>query len=142
MPVSLSREEAYEYLNSRPGFMTVTTIDRRGYPHSVPIGYSVVGDDIYLAGRETSQRLKNVRRNPKMSVMIDSGSGMSDIKGLIVQGDAEVVDDPATCLDLLRDSMRRRGTAEDQLPKEPRPGIAYIRLRPRKFISWDYSRQA
>jgi len=142
MPVSLTRAEAYDYLNSRPGFMTVTTIDRRGYPHSVPSGFMVIGDDIYLAGRETNQRLKNARRNPKMSVLVHSGSGMQDIKGLLVQGDAEVIDDPARCLDLLRETMRRRGTPDDQLPKEPRPGMAYIRLRPRKFISWDYSRQA
>jgi hypothetical protein len=31
---------------------------------------------------------------------------------------------------------------EGALPQEPRPGVAYIKVTPRRIISWDYSRQA
>jgi nitroimidazol reductase NimA-like FMN-containing flavoprotein (pyridoxamine 5'-phosphate oxidase superfamily) len=140
MPVSLSREEAYEYLDSRPGWLILTTVGANGYPHSVPIGYFRIGDDLYVGGRDGTQRLKNVERNRKVSALVESGGSMQDIKGLLVQGNAEVVRDGPRVLELLRESARRRGTPEDQLPAEPRPGVAYIRIRPRKFISWDYSR--
>jgi nitroimidazol reductase NimA-like FMN-containing flavoprotein (pyridoxamine 5'-phosphate oxidase superfamily) len=140
MPASLSREEAYAYLDSRPGWMVVTTIGRDGYPHSVPLGYFRMGDDIYIGGRESTARVRNVRRNPKVSLLIESGSSMNDIKGLLIQGDAELITEPARTLPLLQEASRRRGLPEEQLPREPRPSLAYIRVRPRRFISWDYSR--
>jgi nitroimidazol reductase NimA-like FMN-containing flavoprotein (pyridoxamine 5'-phosphate oxidase superfamily) len=140
MPVSFSKEEAYQYLDSRPGWLILTTIGRGGYPHSVPIGYFRIGDDIYVGGRDGTQRLRNVSRNPKVSALVESGGSMQDIRGLLIQGDAEVIREPVRVLELAREAARRRGTAEDQLPKEARPGVAYIRLRPRRFVSWDYTR--
>ena len=32
-------EEAHAYLDSRPGWIMLTTIGRDGMPHTVPIGY-------------------------------------------------------------------------------------------------------
>lgn len=140
MPAKFSREEAYEYLDSRPGWLSLTTIGRDGYPHTVPIGYFRVGDNIYVGGRDGTQRLKNVERNPKVSALVESGGSMQDIRGLLIQGDAEVIREPSQVLDLMRAAGRARGTAEDQLPKEARPGVAYIKVTPKRFVSWDYTR--
>ena len=41
----------------------------------------------------------------------------------------------------MRASAKHRGTPEEELPAEPRPGVAYIRITPKKYISWDYSRE-
>jgi hypothetical protein len=41
----------------------------------------------------------------------------------------------------MREAARWRGTPEDQLPTEPRPGAAYIRVTPRRIISWDYGKE-
>jgi nitroimidazol reductase NimA-like FMN-containing flavoprotein (pyridoxamine 5'-phosphate oxidase superfamily) len=140
VPGKLTREEAYEYLDSRPGWVVLTTIGRGGYPHSVPIGYFRIREDIYLGGRESTQRVRNIRRNPRVSLLVESGSTMQDIKGLMIQGNADLVTEPAEVLELMREAARRRGTPEDRLPSEVRPGVAYIKVRPLRFISWDYSR--
>ena len=50
--------------------------------------------------------------------------------------------DPETALRLSRAAARLRGVTEDALPREPRPGVAYIHVEPRRIISWDYSRDA
>ena len=142
MPAQLTKEEAHEFLDSRPGWLILTTIGPDGYPHTVPIGYFRSGDDIYTGGREGTQRLANIKRNPQVSVLVESGGSMKDIKGLLIQGDADIVDDPAETLKLTRESAKQRGTAEADLPTEPRPGTAYIRVTPKKYISWDYSRES
>ena len=142
MPAQLTKEEAHEFLDSRPGWLILTTIGADGYPHSVPIGYFRVGDEIYTGGRDGTQRIANIRRNSQVSALIESGDSMQDIKGLMVQGDADIVTDPAEALKLMRASAKHRGTPEDELPTEPRPGIAYIRIAPKKYISWDYSRES
>ena len=141
MPASLTKEEAYEFLDSRPGWIILTTVGREGFPHSVPIGYFRLGDEIYVGGRAGTQRTKNVERNSHVSLLIESGRTMQEIKGLMIQGNADVITDPAELLPLTREAARQRGTPEEELPTESRPGIAYIRVRPHRFISWDYSRE-
>ena len=140
MPVALTREEAYALLDSQPGWLTVTTIGSDGYPHSIPIAYIRIGDDIYVGGRGGKQRLKNVRGNPKVSAVVESGATFPDLKGVLIQGDAEIVDAPEEVLPLMREAAKQRGTPESDLPTEARPGVVYMRIRPNRLISWDYSR--
>jgi nitroimidazol reductase NimA-like FMN-containing flavoprotein (pyridoxamine 5'-phosphate oxidase superfamily) len=141
MPGPLTDAEIEEYLDSRPGWIMLTTIGRDGYPHTVPIGYFRLGDDIYMGCRHPTQKTLNVERNPKVSLLIESGGSMQDIKGLMIQGDADIVTDPDEALTLMRASAKHRGKPDGELPTEPRPGIAYIRITPKKYISWDYARE-
>jgi hypothetical protein len=140
MPATLTKDEAHAFLDSRPGWLLLTTIGKDGYPHTVPVGYFRMGDDLYTGGREGTQRLANIRRNAKVSALVESGATMQDIKGLLIQADGSVVSEPSEVLPLLRESMRQRGVAESELPVEARPGVAYIKITPRRYVSWDYSR--
>ena len=140
MPVKLTKEEAYAFFDSRPGWLILSTVGADGFPHSIPIGYFRLGDQIYVGGRTGTQRAKNVERNPKVSALVESGGSMQDIKGVLIQGEADVVTKPDEVLPLMREGAKQRGTPEDQLPTEARPGVAYIRVTPQRFISWDYSR--
>jgi PPOX class probable F420-dependent enzyme len=140
MAAALTAEEVNEFLDSRPGWIVLTTIGRDGYPHSIPIGYFRLGDDVYMGARTGTQKTKNIERNPKVSLLLESGTTMADIKGVMIQGEASVITEPDEVLRLMREAARRRGTPEEQLPTEPRPGTAYIRVVRRKVISWDYGR--
>lgn len=141
MPAKLSNEEAHQFLDSRPGWLILTTIGRDGYPHSIPIGYFRLGDEIYVGGRAGTQRAKNIERDQRVSALVESGGTMQEIKGLMIQGEASLISDPAEVLRLMRVAATRRGTPEQQLPTEPQPGVTYIRITPRRYISWDYTRE-
>ncbi len=140
MPGPLTDAEVEEYLDSRPGWIMLTTIGRDGYPHTVPIGYFRLGDEIYMGCRHPTQKTLNVERNPKVSLLVESGGSMQDIKGLMIQGNADLVLDDAERLELMREAARQRGTAVDELPAEPSDGATYIRVRRHRVISWDYAR--
>ena len=73
-----------------------------------------------------------------MSLLLESGSSMQDIKGLMVQGTATVHSDPEETLHFAREAARRRGVAEPDLPTEARQGAVYIKVTPARFRSWDY----
>lgn len=141
MPGKMTQDEVHAFLDSRPGWIALTTVSKSGHPHTVPIGYFRMGTEVYIGCRAGTQKLKNIERNPKVSLMLESGDSMQNIKGVCIQGEADVVLDPAEQLPLLRHSMALRGTPEAQLPTEARPGAAYIRVKPRKVISWDYAKQ-
>ena len=142
MPVRMTDQEVKAFLDAKPGWIVLSTIGRDGYPHSVPLGYFRLGDDIYIGCRAGTQKVKNIERNPKVSLVLENGSTRQDIKGVMIQGHATVHTDQETALRLSREAARLRGVAEDALPREPRPGVAYIQVQPKRVISWDYSRDA
>ena len=142
MAASMTPAEIHAFIDAKPGWITLSTIGPNGYPHSVPIGYFRLGDAIYMGCRAGTQKVKNIERNPKVSLMLESGSTMRDIKGVMAQGLATVVTEPPEVLRLSREAARLRGVAEDDLPQQPNPGSAYIRVEPERFISWDYGRES
>ncbi|HEY7294173.1 MAG TPA: pyridoxamine 5'-phosphate oxidase family protein [Dehalococcoidia bacterium] len=140
MPAKLSLDQIRAFLDAKPGWMILSTLGRDGYPHTVPIGYFRLGEEIYMGCRAGTQKLKNIARDPRVSLLVESGKGMGEIKAVMIQGDATVYTHPDDVLRLAREAARLRGVAEGDLPTEPRPGAAYIGVKPRRYISWDYSR--
>ena len=140
MPARMSDQEVKAFLDSKPGWIVLSTIGPNGYPHSVPTGYFRLGDDIYLGCRAGTQKLKNIERNPNVSLLLESGSKRPDLKGVMIQGHATVYTDPEDILRLSRAAARLRGVPDDELPQTPRSGAAYIRVESRRVISWDYGR--
>lgn len=138
MPRKLSDEEIEAYLDGRPGWAILSTIDADGFPHSVPLGYFRLGRDIVMGVRDGTRKVANVERNPSVSVLLEDGSSMADIRGVMLQGHARIVRDRPEALQLAREGARARGVPEAQLPTEPRPGAAYIRMTPVRTVSWDY----
>ena len=140
MPGPMKKNEVHDFLDSRPGWITLTTQGTDGYPHSIPIGYFRMGDRIFMGCRPDTQKTKNIDRNPKVSLSLESGSTMEDIKGVLIQGTAEVITEAGGLLELQREGGRQRGIAEEDLPTEPRAGSAYVAVTPVKVISWDYGK--
>lgn len=131
----MTPEEVHAFLDGHGGWAVLSTIGKYGYPHSVPVGFFRLGDEIVLPVR--GQRKVNIIRNEKVGVVVESGRSMKELKGVVIQGDATLVEEPAAVLELMREGARRRGTPEDQLPTEPRRGMAYVRVHPVKVASWD-----
>lgn len=138
MPGKLSDEQIADYLDSRPGWAVLSTIDKDGFPHSVPLGYFRLGRDIVMGVRDGTRKVANVERNPKVSVLLEDGSSMADIRGVMLQGHARIVREHDEALQLAREGARSRGVQESDWPTEPRAGAAYIRMTPVRTLSWDY----
>jgi nitroimidazol reductase NimA-like FMN-containing flavoprotein (pyridoxamine 5'-phosphate oxidase superfamily) len=140
MPARLSQEEFDAFLDSRPGWIVLSSVGADGFPHSVPLGYFRHEDAVFCGVRDGTTKIRNIEANPKVSLLIESGSTMADLKGAMIQGEARVHRDREKVLELMRLAARQRGVAEADLPTEPRPGAVYIEVRPVRRISWDYGR--
>ena len=138
MPRKLSDEQVAAYLDSRPGWAILSTIDKDGFPHSVPLGYFRLGRDIVMGVRDGTRKVANVEGNPNVSVLLEDGSTMADIRGVMLQGHARIVRETTEALELAREGAKARGVPESDWPTAPRPGAAYIRMTPVRTISWDY----
>ena len=139
MPRELTLQEAQEFLDSKPGWIMLSTVGPDGYPHTVPLGYFRLGDEILMGVRGGTRKLRNIQANPKVSLLLESGGARKDIKGLMIQGTASLHTDPKETLHYAREAAKRRGVTESKLPTEPRKDAVYIRVVPDRVRSWDYS---
>ena len=140
MPGKMSKEEVDAFLDSKPGWMMLTSQGRDGYPHTVPIGYSRDGDRIFMGCRDNTQKVKNIERNPKVSLVIEDGKTMSDLRGILFRGDASVVREDEERLKISRLAAKLRGAPEDEWPTTASAGAVFIKVDSPRVTSWDYSK--
>ena len=65
MPAHMTDEEVKAFLDTKPGWIVLSTIGRDGYPHSVPLGYFRLGDDVYIGCRAGTQKAEKYRAQPQ-----------------------------------------------------------------------------
>ena len=140
MPGKMSKEEVNSFLDSKPGWMMLTSQGRDGYPHTVPIGYFRDGDRIFMGCRDNTQKVKNIERNPKVSLVIEDGKTMSDLRGILFRGDASVVREDEERLKISRLAAKLRGAPEDEWPTTASAGAVFIKVDSPRVTSWDYSK--
>ena len=140
MPGKMSKKEVDDFLDSKPGWMMLTSQGRDGYPHTVPIGYFRDGNRIFMGCRDNTQKVKNIERNPKVSLVIEDGKTMSDLRGILLRGDAFVVRGDEERLKISRLAAKMRGAPEDQWPTTASAGAVFIKVESPRVTSWDYSK--
>ena len=140
MPGKMSKEEVDAFLDSKPGWMMLTSQGKDGYPHTVPIGYFRDGDRIFMGCRDNTQKVKNIERNPKVSLVIEDGKTMSDLRGILFRGDASVVREDEERLKISRLAAKKRGAPEAEWPTTASAGAVFIKVDSPRVTSWDYSK--
>ena len=138
MPKSMSEKEAIAYIDTKPGWAMLSTIGSDGYPHTVPVGYFRVNNKIYMGCKDNTQKIVNIERNPKVSVSLESGSTMNDLKGVLLRGKAHVIRDDKDRLAISIQAAQSRGVKKVDFPKTVSPNLVYIEFRNFKITSWNY----
>lgn len=72
---------------------TMATIGPKGMPHLVAMWYGLVGGKIYFETKTKSQKVKNLRRDPKIACMIEAGVTYDQLRGVSVEGTAHIIED-------------------------------------------------
>ena len=148
--LSMTAEAVQEFLRG-PHVGVLSTIDRLGFPHSVGIYYDVAGDDLQMWVYGKSQKVTNVRRDPRCSLLVESGEPYVDLKGVLVRGEARVVDDFEAVVDLGHRIYDRYFYGRTGIPYDDGPA-ELIRKQSEKRVcvlltqdrvaSWDHGKNA
>jgi PPOX class probable F420-dependent enzyme len=91
--IVMSEDEIADFVvKSRTG--TLATVGSDGQPHLTAMWYAVVDGEIWLETKAKSQKAVNLRRNPKVSCLVEDGMTYEELRGVAIEGTAEVSDDP------------------------------------------------
>jgi Pyridoxamine 5'-phosphate oxidase len=91
--IAMSEAEVRAYLDSQQ-ILNVATIGTSGHPHIVAMWYAFVDDRLSFWTFAKSQKILNLRRDTRMSGLVESGGGTySELRGVELVGEGRIVDD-------------------------------------------------
>jgi PPOX class probable F420-dependent enzyme len=73
---------------------TMATIGPSGMPHLVAMWYAVIDGQIWFETKERSQKAHNLRRDGRMTCLIEDGRTYDTLRGVSLEGRGVIVDDP------------------------------------------------
>jgi PPOX class probable F420-dependent enzyme len=121
----------------------VTSFGPRGWPHSMPMWFVVREGEIWMWTYRTSQKVRNLERDPRATLLVETGETYDQLRGVMIEAEAEVVDDFDAVQDLGRELGGRYAPgaegpeAEAALAHQAGKRVA-IRFHPRRVVSWDH----
>jgi PPOX class probable F420-dependent enzyme len=121
---------------------TVGTLGAQGRIHLVGMWYAWFDGHVWLETKPKSQKVVNLRRDPRMSVLVEAGHTYDRLRGVALEGDGVVIDDTQllerVCLQVLE---RYQGPYTEDL----RPFLevmmhqrVVVRLDIARTRSWDH----
>jgi PPOX class probable F420-dependent enzyme len=69
-----------------------------GYPHVVPMWYTLVNGDLAFWTYSKAQKTVNLRRDPRITCLLEAGDTYGELRGAQIKGTAVLDDDEATAL--------------------------------------------
>ena len=140
----MSDEEIWKFIDERKS-LQVATLNRDGSPHLTTLWFAIMDGDIVFETYTKSQKILNLQRDPRISVLVEDGDRYDQLRGVTLSGKAELVTDPDKVHALALEVMSRNtpGVSKEQLDgmaqkmAAKRTGVV---IKPTRIVSWDHSK--
>lgn len=148
MSIRLSRDEAWEEL-ARAHTGIFTSLKADGTPITLPLWFVTLDERIYISAPARTKKIARLRRNPRCSFLVESGTYWRELKAVLLTGNAREVTDEGlkqrvrNALDAKYDQYRSKRSS---MPKETRsvyeaPGSVMFEMVPDdRILTWDNAR--
>jgi PPOX class probable F420-dependent enzyme len=73
---------------------TMATVGANGAPHLVAMWYAWLDGTIWFETKAKAQKVVNLRRNDRLSVMIEDGKTYDQLRGVALEGRGIIIEDP------------------------------------------------
>jgi PPOX class probable F420-dependent enzyme len=137
--IQLSPDEQAAFFRERKK-AAFATIDKDGFPHVVAMNYFARDGAFYMTSYGKAQKVVNVRRNPKVALMMETGDDYAELRGVMIRGRCEILESE----DAVRAAFEGRAEAQaNPAPVQPgarasAPKRVVLKIVPEKVISWDH----
>ena len=99
--IEMTDEEIRHYLATEKTLIIVSN-GRNGYPHPMPMWFNRDQDGaLYCTTFGKSQKVLNWRRDPKATLLVESGEEYAELKGVMIFATCEIIDDHDEVIDTL-----------------------------------------
>jgi PPOX class probable F420-dependent enzyme len=121
--------------------VTCATNGRGGFPHLMPLWYVVRDGRIWAWTYAKSQKVRNLERDPRATLQVESGIEYAELRGVMLRCDVEIHRDVEVVTDFAMELVERyaggaEGTRDafaQQAPK--RVALEFVE---RDRVTWDH----
>ena len=123
--------------------LQVATLGSQGEPHLTTLWYTVHEGKVMFETYGKSQKVMNLRRDPRIAVLCEAGTEYAQLRGVSIQGRAELVEEGEPLQELMRVLVGHHhpGLTPEQAAATA-AGMAAKRIvvvvHADKVISWDH----
>lgn len=120
-----------------------------GWPHLAPMWYVVEDGLVVFRSFTKSQKIVNLRRDPRVTVLVEAGDAYAELRAVLIRGRADLDEDPARVLRLYGEMAAKYamvGPEPVRLSPEAleeafgrfAPKNTAVTVRPERITSWDH----
>ena len=145
--IEMTDEEIRNYLATEKTLIIVSN-GRNGYPHPMPMWFNRDQDGaLYCTTFGKSQKVLNWRRDPKATLLVESGEEYAELKGVMITATCEIIDDHDEVIDTLV-AINAAGRELDAAAREELRGSVMrsaakrvlLKFIPERYVSWDHAK--
>ena len=138
--IKMTPEEVRAFLEEEKT-VTCATNGREGFPHLMPLWFVVRDDRIWAWTYAKSQKVKNLERDPRATLQIETGLEYAELRGVMLRCDVEIHRDVDVVTDFAMELVGRylgggegaRESFAKQAPK--RVALEFVE---RDRVTWDH----
>lgn len=139
--VEMTDEEVADFVEATRA-CTLATIGSDGRPHLVAMWYAVIDGEVWFETKAASQKAVNLRRDPRVTLLFEDGLTYDRLRGVSIDGVAEVVENPDNLWDVGVSVWERYN---GPYTEDVRPLVEFmlhkrvaVRVRATRTRSWDH----
>ncbi len=141
--IQMTDAEIGEFLRGKHT-MSLASLNADGTIHMVAMWYGFLEGEIAFETKAKSQKVQNLRRNPTITCMVETGDTYNELRGVQIVGRAEIFDDRDRLLEMGKSVFERHvgPYTDDMLPAvemmlNKRVGI---KVHHERVASWDHTK--
>ena len=145
--IKMSDGDITQFLNDQLAIQ-VGTINKNGTPHLTTLWYTTHNDSIVFHTYTKSQKILNLKRDNRATVLSESGDNYSNLKGVMIYSEASIIDGESKSdkvLEIIEKVAVKYSDASvsksylKAMENQAKKRSAVI-LNPIDYISWDHSK--
>ena len=144
--IEMTPDEIRNYLKEQRRIILVTN-GSNGMPHPVPMNFGIDDEGrIVMTSFRKAQKTKNLERDPRATLLVESGDGYDDLKSVMLYTDVELINGPeevAKAMGFIRGNGAMSTSFTDGMNDQVRTSFTkrvVMRFTPFQTISWDHTK--
>ena len=144
--IKLSDEETRELIDSER-IVVVSSLGPRGWPHVMPLWYVPRDGEIWIWTYAKSQKVKNLERDPRATLLIETGVEYQDLRGIQIEAEAELIRDIDEIVEYAKEMTVRYSEGIESVEGDAAAGLqaqapkrVAIHFHPKRIATWDHSK--
>ena len=144
--IKLSDEEVRELIDSER-IVVVSSLGPRGWPHVMPLWYVPRDGEIWIWTYAKSQKVKNLERDPRATLLIETGVEYQDLRGIQIEAEAELIRDIDEIVEYAKEMTVRYSEGIESVEGDAAAGLqaqapkrVAIHFHPKRIATWDHGK--